>query len=285
MNLNELKNIWREKGFRPTKRMGQNFLFDGNIRNKLLSFLGKDDDGVIVEIGPGFGAMTFALSEKCRSLIVIEKDRKICEIMLPIIDQYPKIDLIQSDIMKVDLSRFAEKDKNITVYGNIPYNISTPLIEKVINGRSYINNVYFVMQEEVVDRIIAEPGTKDYGSLSCYVQYYTRPKKLMRIKKNSFHPAPKVESAMLKLEISVTPTIEVVDEELFFEIIHKAFGQRRKKAINPLISSFSPRINKEEWEKCFSDCGIDIMSRAENLSLEHYAQLTLKANEIISKNS
>ena len=283
MNLNELKNLWKEKGFRPTKRMGQNFLYDGNVRSKLVSFLDPADSDVIVEIGPGFGSMTFDLIKKCRSLFVIEKDRKICEIMTPILEKFPQVTLIQDDIMNVDLSCFVSAGKKITVYGNIPYNISTPLVEKVINGRHFINNVYFVMQEEVVDRIIAGPGTKDYGSLSCYVQYYTRPKKLMRIKKNSFYPVPKVESAMLKMEISETPTINVVNESLFFKIIRKAFGQRRKKAINPLISAFAPDISKEEWERSFLDCGIDILNRAENLSLEDFSRLTLKINEILDQ--
>jgi 16S rRNA (adenine1518-N6/adenine1519-N6)-dimethyltransferase len=188
MNLGELKELWRKTGFRPTKRMGQNFLHDANARKKLLSCLELDDNSVVVEIGPGFGAMTFDIRGKCRKLFVVEKDRKICDIMAPFFFEYPGIELIESDILDVEFARFCERGEKITVYGNIPYNISTPLIEKIISQRDYVKNVYFVMQEEVVDRIVAGPGTKDYGALSCYVQYFTRARKLGRIKKKSFYP-------------------------------------------------------------------------------------------------
>ncbi len=282
MNLSKLKRLWKAEGFRPTKRMGQNFLHDDNVRDKILKYVNADPHDIIVEIGPGFGAITFQIRDRCRKMFVIEKDKKICEIMAPIFSASPGIELIQADALDIDFSRFIENSERIIVYGNIPYNISTPLLDKMIQERENIKNVYFVMQEEVVNRVVALPGTKDYGSLTCYAGYYTHPRKLLRIKKNSFFPVPKVESALLNLEVLRSPDIKVENETLFFKIMRGAFSQRRKKAINPLSQIFYPQISRAEWIDIFSSCGIDLMIRAESLSLEDFAALTKKAHDILS---
>lgn len=273
MNLKELKQLWQEHDFHAKKRLGQNFLIDNNVRDNILDALSVEKDSVVVEIGAGFGAMTFGLADRCGKLFAVEKDRRTCAIMRPFFEERKNITLVNADILKTELSALTGRRRHITVFGNIPYYISTPIIEKMIEQKRCIDSLYIVMQEELVNRIISPPGPKEYGSLSCFVQFHAEPKKLFKIKKNSFYPKPKVGSCLLKLKMLRTPSVRVRDEGLMFRIIRKAFSQRRKKAVNPLSESeFSP-INREEWKKILEACGIDASSRAENLSLLDYAHL------------
>ncbi|MBU1083601.1 MAG: 16S rRNA (adenine(1518)-N(6)/adenine(1519)-N(6))-dimethyltransferase RsmA [Candidatus Omnitrophota bacterium] len=273
MDLTELKKIWKEHGFRPNKRLGQNFLIDNNIRDKILSFLPIGKDDTVVEIGPGFGAMSLALADLCGRLIAVEKDTKMCGILDPLLKKRGNIELCNGDILETDFRRIAFGKEKIFIFGNIPYYISTPLMEKVINDREKVRGLYIVIQEEVADRIVAPPGSKTYGSLSCYVQYFAAVKKLFRIKKQAFCPSPKVESALLGMDMLASPSVQVRDEALMLEIIRKAFSQRRKKAVNPLVSADVAGMGKAEWEHIFMECGISAAARAETISLADYARI------------
>jgi len=271
MDLKELKTLWAEKGFRPGKSLGQNFLIDKNVRDKIIDHLALRGDEIIIEIGPGFGAMTFELASRCKKLIAIDKDSRICEMMRPLFEE-KNIDLIEGDILDQDLCALAGNGK-VIIYGNIPYNITTPIIEKVIKDRRCIKEAYLVAQDEYVTRLVSGPGSKIYGSISCFVQFYTKPKKVFKIKKNSFYPAPKVDSALLSMEVLDEPSVSVKSEELIFKIIRKSFSQRRKKIINPLSKKLFLDMDREAWEDVFTQCDIDSSNRAEDLSLEDYAKI------------
>jgi 16S rRNA (adenine1518-N6/adenine1519-N6)-dimethyltransferase len=271
MDLKELKILWTERGFRPGKSLGQNFLIDKNVRDKIIDRLDLEGDETIIEIGPGFGAMTFELASKCKKLIAIDKDSRICGVMRPLFEE-KNIDLIEGDILDQDLCALAH-GKKLIVYGNIPYNITTPIIEKIIEYRRCIKRAYLVAQDEYVTRITSGPGSKIYGSISCFVQFYTRPEKIFKIKKNSFYPVPKVDSALLSMEVLDEPSVKVKDEDLMFKIIRKAFSQRRKKIINPLSKTSFLEKDREAWEKIFTQCKISSSNRAEDLSLEDYAKI------------
>ncbi|MEA3489117.1 MAG: 16S rRNA (adenine(1518)-N(6)/adenine(1519)-N(6))-dimethyltransferase RsmA [Candidatus Omnitrophota bacterium] len=271
--MRELKAIWKEHGFRPEKRLGQNFLIDKNVRDKIINTLPAAKDKTLVEIGAGFGVMTFALAERCGKLVAIEKDRRILEIIEPFFAGKENVRLVHNDVLQADICGFARPGERIAVFGNIPYYISTPIIEKMIDQKRCIDSVFLMMQEELVDRIVSSPGTKRYGSVSCYVQYHTVPEKLFRINKNSFYPRPRVGSCLLKLRMLQKPGIDVKDEKLMFDIIHKAFSQRRKKMINPLSDGGVRSMDRGRWTEVFSECGIDTSNRAEDLSLADYAKL------------
>ena len=275
MDLKELKALWRTQKFRPDKRLGQNFLVDNNVRDKILKELPLSGEKAVLEIGPGFGVMSFELASRCGRLIAVEKDPKICRMMEPVFAGEPRIELLNSDILQVDICALSKKgEEKIVVYGNVPYYISTPIIEKMISEKSCIDSLYLVIQEEFADRIVASPGKKAYGSLSCFIQYHAYPKKLFRIKKNSFLPRPKVDSCLIRFVLPDSPTVKVSNEDLMFRIIRGAFSQRRKKMINPLSSGDLKGISRDEWKNIFETCGIDPSSRAENLSLADYARLS-----------
>lgn len=279
MDLKELKKIWENNGFRPTKRLGQNFLIDKNVRDKILSALSLSAKENVVEIGPGFGVMTFELAERCARVFAVEKDLRVCDIMEPLFVNKGNITLIRGDILEADLADVTGKGSGVTVFGNIPYYISTPVITRMIEQRSVVESVYIVMQEELADRLVSPPGSRVYGSLSCFVQYYAAARKLFRIKATSFYPRPKVGSCMLELKLLSSPSVKVKDEALMFAIIRRAFSQRRKKMLNPLLSGGFPGFDRGEWEVVFTEAGIDTSSRAEALSLIEYAALADAVSE------
>jgi 16S rRNA (adenine1518-N6/adenine1519-N6)-dimethyltransferase len=160
------------------------------------------------------------------------------------------------------------------IFGNIPYYITTPVIEKIIDEREYINSAYIVIQNEVASRIVSAPGSKEYGAISCFVQFYTKAEKILKIKKNSFYPTPKVDSCLLKLEILREPQVKVKDKELMFRIIRKSFLQRRKKIANSLSHKEFLSLDRNSWQEILGSCGIDPASRAEDLSLSDYARIS-----------
>ncbi len=278
MDLKELKALWREEDFRPNKKLGQNFLIDKNVRDNILKALCVDSSKRVLEIGAGFGVMSFELAAMCGKLFAVEKDRRICGIMAERFRE-KDITLIEASILDVDICALAKDSGALTVFGNIPYYISTPVIEKMIRQRKCIDAVYLVIQEELAERIASSSGSRVYGSISCFVQFYMEVKKLFRIKKNSFYPRPRVDSHLVELKVLSEPSVKVTDEALMFRIVRKAFSQRRKKAVNPLSQGDFASMTRDDWIRLFESCGIDPASRAESLSLEDYARVSDAAGE------
>ncbi|MFH1799029.1 MAG: 16S rRNA (adenine(1518)-N(6)/adenine(1519)-N(6))-dimethyltransferase RsmA [Candidatus Omnitrophota bacterium] len=274
MELTQLKQLWQAHDFRPKKRMGQNFLIDKNVRDKIIGALCLTKESTVIEVGPGFGVMSLELADKCEKLFAVEKDKRICEIMAPIFESRKNITFFCDDILNVDFSAVTHNCENLIIFGNIPYYISTPLMVKVIEARKYVKSVFIVIQDDLARRITANPGSKTYGSISCFIQFYTSCKRLFTITNNCFYPRPQVESCLLKLEILPHGSVEVQDEELLFKIIRKAFSQRRKKVINSLSDKDFLSLNKAKWEDILKKCKINPSTRAENLSLQDYATLT-----------
>ncbi|MCK4851671.1 MAG: ribosomal RNA small subunit methyltransferase A [Candidatus Omnitrophica bacterium] len=274
MNLRELKTLWEEQGFRPKKRLGQNFLIDKNVRDNILRAMSLEADSTVVEIGAGFGMMSFDMAERCGRLYAVEKDTRICGIMEPMVRRKQNLTLIEGDILDLDICILTGAQEKITVMGNIPYYITTPVIEKMVRQRSCIRSVYIVMQEEFADRLVSSPGSRVYGSISCYVQFYTAAKVLFKIKRTAFYPSPNVNSCLLRLDVLPEPSVSVNEEELMFRIIRKAFSQRRKKVINSLPHADFLSTGREEWREIFGKCAVDPSLRAEDLSLSDYARLS-----------
>lgn len=283
MEPTRLRELWNEHGFRPEKTLGQNFLMDNNVRDKLLDAYCLDENDTALEIGPGFGVMSFEAAKRCRHLIVVEKDRRVCRIMAPFFEEARNITLVNDDVLNVDICALAAGKGPVKVIGNIPYCISTPIMERLVTHRKCVSSAYLVIQDELAARIVSPPGSRDFGSISCYIQYYTIAKKVFKISKNCFFPKPKVDSALLKLDFLPEPSVKVGDEKLFFDIMRKAFSERRKQVVNPLSSNDFLGIDKKTWIRLLEDCGVDPASRAESLSLADLGRITDAVEALIGK--
>lgn len=247
--------------FYPRKSLSQNFLIDDNIKAKIIQTCNLSKDDNVLEIGPGKGVLTKELIRLAKSVVAVEKDVRLFQMLCQTLGEYLNLSLVNQDILKYRISQ-----SNTKVIGNIPYNISSPLIEHLLEQRDKISVIYISLQKELADRIIAKPGGKDYGSFSLFVQYHTIPAIKFIIKKGSFKPRPKVDSAFVELLIRKTPAVSVKDEELFFKIIRVAFGQRRKMISNTLKEI----IGAEK----ICQIGISPSIRPEDLSLEDFGRLS-----------
>lgn len=256
---------------KPKKSLGQNFLQDPNIRRKIVSACDLSNHDTVVEIGPGQGALTELIAPQVRRLIAVEIDRALCSALTTRFKDDPKVAIVHADFLKYDLSSAEVDPKHpIKVFGNIPYYITSPIIEHLFSFRHRISDIYLTVQKEFGQRIIAQPGSEHYGAFSCFVQYYARPRIEFIIKRTCFFPAPKVDSCFLKLEMRAKPAVQVADEGLFFRIIRGSFQQRRKQMRNFLKTM----ISSGELSRVFDSAGISSNIRAEELSLSDFARIT-----------
>lgn len=269
----ELKNIFEEYSFAPLKRFGENYLIDKNIKDKIIREAAVSGTDTVLEIGPGLGALTIDLAESGAEVFAVEKDPKAFRILEELVfEKYPNLHLFNDDILKFDLKKTAGP-KKIKVLGNLPYYVTTPIIEYLIQNGRMIESALIVIQKEVAGRLSAKPGSKDYGSLSCFAQYYTKPEYLYTIKRTSFHPVPEVDSSLIRLTIRRDPPVKVKDEELFFRIIRGSFNQRRKSIINSLSREAVLSTAKSDLTEVLKRAGVDPSSRPEDLSLADFASI------------
>lgn len=263
------------KAFIPKKRLGQHFLFDKNILNKIVSALELNKNDTVLEIGAGLGSLTSLLVEYVKKLIALEIDREATVLLCDKFSQERNIEIINQNFLKYTISRKFIKQK-IKVVGNIPFYITSAIIEHLFNFRDRINYIFITVQKEVAERIVALPSSSNYSAFSCFVQYYTKPKVLFNIKRSCFWPKPEVDSAFLRLEILKNPLFKVKDERLFFKIVRCAFGQRRKTFVNAL----TPISRKEDTLLAIKDLSLEPNIRVENLSLK---ELSLICNRLQMK--
>ncbi len=245
------------------KHLGQNFLFDPSIIERIIHAAKIEPDDLVVEIGPGPGMMTRMLAERAKKVIAIELDDKLYEKLKDKLAGYNNIELIHGDALEYAYDNLPD----FKVVANIPYYITTPIIFKLLDTRKNLKSMTLTVQKEVAARIVANPGGKDYGVLSIMVQYYAKPHFDFIIPREAFRPMPKVDSAAVCMEILEKPCVDVINEELFFRIVKTAFSQRRKMLSNSL-KSLKSDVN--EW---LSKVGIDSKRRPETLSLEEFARL------------
>ncbi len=259
-------------GLKPKKRLGQHFLIDRNILNKVIRAASIESEDVILEVGPGLGEMTSALAKRAKSVIAIEIDSKLVEMLRTKFENTSNIEIIEGDILKVDFSKlFREAGRPLKVVANLPYQISTLLLFRFIEEREFFSDLNLMLQKEVVLRMIAPAGRKEYGPLSIFTQMFAIPSLLFFIKPSSFFPPPKVESAALRIVWREKPLIKFEDEEWFRKVVRGCFSYRRKKLINALRHSklLSPQHIEERIEKA----GIDPERRPETLTIEEFGKL------------
>ena len=263
----------REYGLFPKKRLGQHFLVDPDILNKVIraARVGKED--VVLEVGPGLGEMTFALAHRVKKVIAIEIDPKLVAILSKKAKDYPNVEVMKSDILKVDFKDILEKEgRTIKVVANLPYQISTPLIFRFIELKEAFSTFTLMLQKEVAERMVAPPGRKEYGPLSIFVQLFLNISILFFIKPSAFFPPPKVESAVVHMVWKERPMIKKNDEEWFKRIVKACFGYRRKTLLNALKHSELPL--PESIESRMEKVGIDPRRRPETLTIQEFASLS-----------
>ena len=265
----------RTKAPFPKKSLGQNFLISPSTVNHIVNACSLKPGDTVLEIGPGRGALTGALSEKVHTVIAVEKDHRLVEHLRGEL-QGSNIQIVHDDILDFPLSTLP---RNTKIIGNLPYNIATLIIQAVIQERARFSDFFATVQWEYGQRLTARPGTKTYGSLSCFVQYYADPKILFKIKNTAFWPSPKVQSCFCHLKFPEKPHWQARNEGLLFKTIHAGFGQRRKTIGNAL----SVLYGKERAARLLEKAKINHRLRAENISLEEFIRLADTAEEGYAK--
>ncbi len=252
----------------PKKSLGQNFLINQNVQQRMVASCDLSPTDVVLEIGPGKGALTRLIAPRVKKVFAVEKDNQLAsELQNQFVDS--NVTIINEDILKYSFDVLPD---HIKVIGNLPYNIATLIIERFLTYAQKFTVFYMTVQLEYGQRMVAKSSTKSYGSWSCFTQYHADIQMLFKIGRAAFYPVPKVQSCFLRLGIPRKVKLEVWNEELFFKIIRSAFNQRRKTVLN----SLSGICNKKQLENIFQKAGIDARARAENLSLEDYVKIQEK---------
>lgn len=223
-----------EESFQPRKRFGQNFLVDQNVAQKIIRAIDPKAEDVIIEIGPGLGMLTQYLLPKCKKLIAVELDCRLAQRLRERFADARSFHLIQGDFLEVDLSVLAEQEGPLRIIGNIPYQITSPVIFKAIDARGGLRDMILMVQREVAERVVAQPGSKDYGTLSIFSQVYARPEILFSVSRNVFRPRPEVESALVRWDFTAGLRFPIRDEATFRGLVRGVFRYRRKMLRNAL---------------------------------------------------
>lgn len=273
------KEILKKYGFSFKKSLGQNFLIDTNILGRIVDHAGLTEQSGAIEIGPGIGALTEQLARRSQKVVAFEIDQRLLPILEETLAPYPNITIIHQDVLKANVAnviteQFAEVE-DIMVVANLPYYVTTPIIMRLLEEKLPIRGIVVMLQKEVADRIAAKPGSKEYGSLSIAVQYYTVPETVMIVPKTVFVPQPNVDSAVIRLTVREKPAVEVKDEAFFFTVTRASFAQRRKTILNNLTNQLpAGKEKKEKIVAALSEANIDPSRRGETLSIEEFARLS-----------
>ena len=279
-NLGNPKNtieIIQKYEFMFQKRIGQNFLIDTHVLEKIISAAGITKNDCVLEIGPGIGTMTQYLAENAGHVVAVEIDRNLIPILKETLADYDNVTVINEDILRVDIKALDEEyngGKPIKVVANLPYYITTPIIMGLFESGVPIDNITVMVQKEVADRMKEGPGSKDYGALSLAVQYYAEPEIVANVPPNCFIPRPNVGSAVIRLTRHKEMPVEVKDPALMFKIIRASFNQRRKTLQNGLGNAPELPYTKEQIAAAIAEMGLTPTIRGEALSLAQFAQLS-----------
>lgn len=271
-------------GIKASKSMGQNFLADANIPDKIVRLSGIDKTCGVLEVGPGVGALTGRLVKAAGRVAAVELDRKLAEILSGIFTRGGEAEIIQGDILRIDVRQLVtEKLPGLrpVVCANLPYNITTPVLTRLIEAGVF-ESITVMVQREVAQRICARPGTRDYGAISVFVQYHTAPQVLFDVAPECFIPKPKVFSSVVTLTTRAEKPLAPELEALFFRIVRAAFNQRRKTLVNALLSSFGIEMSKDEIAGFVQKCGFNVNVRGEQLSVADFTELSRRIGKKVS---
>jgi 16S rRNA (adenine1518-N6/adenine1519-N6)-dimethyltransferase len=272
-----LKELLERHGFHFSKSLGQNFLIDENILQKIIQGAGITENDQVLEIGPGVGTMTSALAQKAAAVTAVEIDSALLPILKETLQDFANVNVIHGDILKLDLAELAQNAfhaKPFKVVANLPYYITTPIIMRFLEEEQPFLSITVMIQKEVAERMAAVPGTKDYGALSVAVQFFTHPRIIGKVPASVFMPSPKVDSIVISLDKREEPAVAVKSRPDFFRTVRAVFSQRRKTLLNTLSSADLTGLGKDELREKLISLKIDPQRRGETLSLEELARLS-----------
>ena len=269
-----IRMLLERHGFHFSKSMGQNFLIDPQIPADIAAASQADETCGVLEIGPGIGPLTSELAQRAGKVVSIELDRALLPILAETMAPYSNVEIVPGDVTRLDLKALiGEKFAGLRpiVCANLPYYITSPIVMKLLGDRLPIESLTVMVQKEAADRLAAVPGTRASSAISCAVSYYAKSKMMFTAAPGSFYPAPKVTSAVVRMDIRPTPAVQVEDEDGYFALIRAAFGQRRKTAANAIASGLGR--SKESVIAAIEAAGFDARIRPEALTLEDFAKI------------
>lgn len=279
MNLydyNTINKILTSHGFTFSKALGQNFLIDPEVCPEMARRLNADADTGVLEIGPGIGVLTKELCEVAGKVVTIELDKRLFPVLAETLGEMKNLELVEGDALKLDLAALIKEKfsgmKSVKVCANLPYYITSPVIMKLLESKLPIDEIVVMVQKEAAERFCAEIGSREAGAVTVAVNYYAQAEMLFEVTKDCFYPAPKIDSAVMRLTLRNKPPVEVKDEERFFSVVKAAFAQRRKTAQNSISSTLG--IPKGKVLSALNEIGADEKARAESFSLEQLARLS-----------
>lgn len=282
MNLTsaqQVKSILARHGLRPSKRLGQNFLIDRNVLDRIVTASGAGPGVGVLEIGPGLGTVTVELAAAGAEVVCVEFDTGLAALLEETLAGVPGVQIVTGDFLKVDLEKLLGGRGRDTwvVVGNLPYYITSPIISRLLDRKSLFSTALIMVQREVAARLRAAPGSEDYGALTVFVAYHCEVESIMKVSRNVFYPVPEVDSELVRLTVRRSPAVTVSDEPLFFSIVRSAFGKRRKTLANALSSSPGLRWDRDFARGVLERSGVDGERRGETLSIEEFALLAESA--------
>lgn len=274
-DINDIKDLLARHGFHFSKSMGQNFLIADWVPSQIVKAAAFDQSCGVLEVGPGIGSLTVQLASQASKVVSVELDRSLFPILSETLAEHPNVELVSGDIMKLNLQTLLEQhfsDLTPVACANLPYNITTPVLTKLLEAKRF-SSITVMIQKEAAQRICAVSGMKDYGYFSIFCQHYAECEVLFDVPPSCFLPAPKVTSSILRMVPRSDPDAPVNDEKLFLSIIHAAFAQRRKTLLNALFAALGGRYRKDILRQALLDCGLPETVRGEQLTRHQFAAL------------
>ncbi|MEE0913496.1 MAG: 16S rRNA (adenine(1518)-N(6)/adenine(1519)-N(6))-dimethyltransferase RsmA [Ruminococcus sp.] len=273
-DIGTIKDILSRHGFTFSKSLGQNFLINPSVCPRMAEYSGADRGVGVIEVGPGIGVLTNELCQLADKVVAIELDKRLLPVLEETLGEYDNLKVVNADVLEIDLHKLIEDEfqgMEVVVCANLPYYITSPVIMKLLEDKLPITAITVMVQKEAAQRICAEVGSRQSGAVTVSVNYYAQPEMLFGVSAGSFMPAPKVDSAVIRLDILKEPPVEVADEKKFFSVVKAAFSQRRKVISNSLSSGLS--LDKAKVAEILEKSGVPATARAEKLTLQNFADI------------
>lgn len=273
-DIGTIKDILSRHGFTFSKSLGQNFLINPSVCPRMAELSGADKGVGVIEIGPGIGVLTNELCKLADKVVAIELDKRLLPVLEETLGVYDNLKVVNADVLETDLHKLIEEEfsgMEVVVCANLPYYITSPVIMKLLEDKLPISAITVMVQKEAAQRICAEVGSRQSGAVTVSVNYYAKPEMLFSVSAGSFMPAPKVDSAVIRLNVLDEPPVKVNDEKKFFSVVKASFSQRRKVISNSLSSGLS--LDKSKIAEILEKSGVPLNARAEKLSLQNFADI------------